>query len=340
MKARLFHYGRLLLSSLILFIAVITVLFFLLEMAPGDPIQTLVGDVPLSEAFRAQITAAYGLDKPVWERYVLYLGNVFTGNLGFSFGTNNEPVLDLILSRAGNTLALAVPAFLISTIGGIILGSIAARTRKRWLDGGISGGAVALFSVPNFWFGMLLIMVFSIWLGWFPTQGKSPYGQPGIGFEYLVLPVITMATSELAYKTRIMRSSMIESLGQDFVDTARSKGLSSSHLLWRHALPNALLPMVTVSGYSLGYILAGSVLVERVFGWPGMGLLFIDAINRQNNMVILGVVIVLTVVIILVNILTDVVYGLVDPRLRAQFSPQRTLPPEGRQDRQSDEVAA
>ncbi|MFC7403040.1 ABC transporter permease [Citricoccus sp. GCM10030269] len=333
MKARLIHYGRLLLSSFILFIAVITVLFFLLEMAPGDPIQTLVGDVPLSEAFREQITAAYGLDRPVWERYFRYLGNVLSGNLGYSFGTNNEPVLGLILDRAGNTLALAVPSFLISTVGGIVLGSIAARTRKRWLDGGISGGSVGLFSVPNFWFGMLLILVFSIWLDWFPTQGKSSYGMPGIELEYLVLPVITMATTELAYKTRIMRSSMIESLGQDFVDTARSKGLSSSQVLWRHALPNALLPMVTVSGYSLGFILAGSVLVERVFGWPGMGLLFIDAINRQNNMVILGVVILLTVVIIVVNILTDVVYGLVDPRLRAQFAPSRAKPRQERQDR-------
>lgn len=323
MSARLLYYGRLLLSSFILFIAVITVLFFLLEIAPGDPVQSLVGDVPLSESFRAQIMAAYGLDKPLGERYFLYLGNILTGNLGYSFGTNNEPVLDLILGRAGNTLALAIPAFMISTVGGILLGSIAARTRKKWLDGGISGFAVGLFSVPNFWFGMLLILVFSIWLGWFPTQGKSPYGESGISLEYLVLPVITMATSELAYKTRIMRSSMIEALGQDFVDTARSKGLSHRRVLWQHALPNALLPMVTVSGYSLGFVLAGSVLVERVFGWPGMGLLFIDAINRQNNMVVLGVAIVLTVAIILINIFTDVVYGLVDPRLRARFAPRQ-----------------
>lgn len=320
MRSIIVHYARLLASSCILFLVVITVLFFLLEIAPGDPVQTLVGDVPLSEAFRQQIIASYGLDKPAWERYLIYVGNVLTGNLGYSFGTNNEPVLELILSRAGNTLALAVPAFLISTIGGIVLGSIAARTRRKWLDAGISGTAVGLFSVPNFWFGMLLIIVFSLWLGWLPTQGKSPFGQSGISLEYMILPVLTMATSELAYKTRIMRSSMIESLGQDFVDTARSKGLSPQRVLWGHALPNALLPMVTISGYSLGFILAGSALVERVFGWPGMGLLFVDAINRQNNMVVLGVAIVLTVTIIIVNILTDIVYGLVDPRLRARFT--------------------
>ncbi|UUT36209.1 ABC transporter permease [Microbacterium elymi] len=320
MKSYVVHVGKLLLSSLLLFLVVITVLFFLLELAPGDPVQTLVGDVPISPEFRAQITAAYGLDQPVWQRYLAYVGNVLTGNLGYSFGTNNEPVLGLILSRAGNTLALAVPAFLISTIGGIVLGSIAARTRRRWLDGGISGIAVGLFSVPGFWLGMILILIFSLTLGWFPTQGKAPYGQSGISLRYLVLPVITMAATELAYKTRIMRASMIESLGQDFIDTARSKGLSPQRVLWQHALPNALLPMVTVAGYSLGFLFAGSALVESVFGWPGMGLLFVDAINSQNNMVVLGVAIVLTVTIIIVNILTDIVYGLVDPRLRARFA--------------------
>ena len=319
MRAALIRYGRLLVSSVLLFVAVITVLFLLLELAPGNPIQSLVGDVPISPAFEAQITAAFGLDKPLWERYVIYLGNVFTGNLGYSFGTN-QPVLDLILGRAVNTLAIALPAFVLSTVLGLVLGSIAARTRRRWLDGGISGAAVALFSVPNFWLGMMLIMIFSLTLGWLPTQGKAPYGQEGIALQYMVLPVITMATSEIAYKTRIMRASMIESLSQDFVDTARSKGMSSQRVLWRHALPNALLPMVTVSGYSLGFILAGSVLVERVYGWPGMGLLFIDAVNRQDNQVVLGVVIVLTVSILLVNILTDVVYGVVDPRLRSQLT--------------------
>lgn len=323
MKAWLLHIGRLLISSFLLFLAVITVLFFLLEISPGDPVQALVGDVPISDAVRAQLVAAYGLDEPLLVRYFTYLGNVLTGDLGYSYATNSQPVLDIILSRAGNTLALAIPAFILSTVGGIVLGSIAARTRSRWLDGGISGTAVGLFSVPNFWLGMLLILVFSIWLGWLPTGGMAPYGQTGIRVQYLVLPVITMATTELAYKTRIMRSSMIESLGQDFIDTARSKGLSPRRVLWRHAVPNALLPMISVAGYSLGFILAGSILVERVFGWPGMGLLFFDAIERKNNMVALGIVIVLTITIIIVNILTDVVYGLVDPRLRARFIPRR-----------------
>ncbi|MGO2110927.1 MAG: ABC transporter permease [Pseudoclavibacter sp.] len=322
MIAAFLHYGRLLLTSLLLFLAVITALFLLLELSPGDPVQSLVGqDVAITPEFRAQLTAQFGLDLPLWERYVVYVGNVLTGNLGISFGTQ-VPVLDLIMSRIGNTIALALPAFLLSTAGGLIIGAIAARTRKRWLDGLLSGGAVIFFSVPNFWLGIMLITLFSVVLGWLPSQGMGDgYGSSNApAIQYMILPVFTMASTELAYKARIMRSSMIEALGQDYIDAARSKGVSSSRLLWRHALPNALLPMITVSGYSLGLLLAGSILIERVFGWPGMGLLLFDAIERQNNMVVLGVTVVMTIVILIVNFLTDVTYGLVDPRLRARFS--------------------
>ena len=319
MKTVLLHYGRILLTSLVLFLVVLTVLFTLLEMAPGDPVDALIGDYPASEEYRAAVEAAYGLDRPVWERYLLYVGNVFQGDLGTSVATS-APVSELILSRIWNTLAIALPAWVLSTLGGLALGLIAARTRSRLLDGGLSGLAVALFSVPNFWLGMLLIMLFAVTLGWLPTAGKAPYGQEGIALAYLVLPVITMATSELAYKARIMRSATIEALGQDFIDTARSKGLSRRTVLWRHAMPNALLPMVTVSGYTLGFALAGSVVVEKVFSWPGMGLLMLDSVNKKDNQVVLGVVIVITVTVIIVNILTDVVYGIVDPRLRARLS--------------------
>lgn len=321
MRSVLFHYGKLLGSSLILLLVVITLLFLLLQIAPGDPIQTLVGDVPVPADMRAELNATFGLDRPIYERYFIYLGSVLTGNLGVSFGTQT-PVLTLILGRLGNTLALAVPAFILSTIGAVVFGAVAARTRKRWLDAVLSGGAVALFSVPTFWLGLMLMMFFSYQLGVLPIHGKSGYGVDGIEWQYLILPVVTMASAELAFRTRIMRSSVIDSLGQDFIDTARSKGLSSDQVLWRHALPNALLPMVTVSGYSLGFIFAGSVLIERVFGWPGMGLLFIDAIDHQDNLVVLGVVIFITVTILIVNILTDVVYGVVDPRLRARFARQ------------------
>jgi peptide/nickel transport system permease protein len=315
--AFLAHLGKILLSSLLLLVAVITILFLLLEIAPGDPIQTLVGDVPISEALRQQIYTTFGLDKPLWERYLIYMGNVVSGNLGVSFGTE-VPVSQLIAERIGITLALAIPSFVISTLGAVLIGVVAAKTRRRWLDSLLSGSSVALFSIPNFWLGLMLIVVFSVNLGWLPVQGKAPYGVDGIEIQYMILPLITMATAELAFKARIMRASMIESLGQDFMDTARSKGLSERQALWRHAVPNGLLPMVTVAGLSLGHVIGGSVLVERVFGWPGMGLLFIGAIERQDTFLVLGIVIVLTITILVVNIITDVVYGLIDPRLRSQ----------------------
>jgi len=311
------HYLRLLLSSVLLFVVVITVLFFLLEIAPGDPVQTFVGDQPISEEFRAAITASFGLDRPLPERYLTYLLKVFSGDLGTTYATQ-QPVAELISSRIGNTLALAVPSFILSTTIGIVLGAVAARTRIRALDGGISAGAVALFSIPNFWFGMMLITLFALNLGWLPTGGRNSLGQDGISLQHLILPVLTLASSELAFKIRIMRTSTIEALGQDFIDTARSKGMSPRRVLWRHGLPNAMLPMVTVLGYSLGHILAGSVLVESVFRWPGIGLLFVEAIAQKNNQVVLGVVIMITITILIANILTDIVYGLVDPRLRAR----------------------
>ncbi|MFC7404710.1 ABC transporter permease [Georgenia alba] len=319
MRSMLIHYAKLLGSSLVLLLVVVTILFVLLELAPGDPMRSLLGDAPASEAFRARMTAEFGLNDPVWQRYLTYLGNVLTGNLGESI-VNRMPVTDLIVGRLANTLVLAVLAMAISTPVCFVLGAVAARTRRRWLDGLISGGSVALFSIPNFWLGLMLITVFSVMLGWLPATGSNAYGEPGIAWQYLILPVVCMAANDFAFRTRVMRSSTIEALSQDYIDTARSKGLSSDQVLWRHALPNAMLPMVTIIGLGVGSLLAGSVLVERVFGWPGMGLLMVEAINNKDNMVVLGVTIVLTVTILVANILTDITYGLVDPRLRARFS--------------------
>jgi len=319
MKPALLHYGKLLLTAVVLFFVVITVLFILLELAPGDPIDALIGDFPATPEYRHAVEATYGLDKPVLERYFIYVGNILQGDLGTSVSTS-RPVGEMIMGRIGYTLAIALPAWIISTIGGLTLGSVAARTRSRVLDGGISGFAVGLFSVPSFWLGILLIMLFSVVLHWLPTGGKAPYGQDGIAIQYAVLPIVTMAATELAYKARIMRSSVIESLGQDFIDTARSKGLPRGAVLWQHAMPNALLPMVTVAGYSLGFSLAGSVVVEKVFSWPGMGLLLLDAVTKKDTQVVLGIVIVITITVIIVNVLTDLVYGIVDPRLRARIT--------------------
>lgn len=316
------HTAKLLFSSLLLIFAVVVIMFTLLELAPGDPVQSLVGQVPVSEAFRSQMTEAYGLDRSLPERFLAYVGNVLVGDLGYSYASR-QPVADLILGRLGNTLILTIPSLIISSIGAMILGAVAARTRSRALDGSISLMAVAGFSMPGFWLALLLIMLFAVSLGWLPSQGMSPYGGTGMSLQHLILPVLALTASELAFKTRIMRSSMIEVLGQDYIDTARSKGLSGPRILQNHALLNSMLPMVSVIGYSLGMTLAGAVTIEKVFGWPGMGELLFTSIQTGDNLVVMGILLILTVTIVIVNIFTDIVYGIVDPRIRARMRAQR-----------------
>jgi peptide/nickel transport system permease protein len=318
MTRQLRHYLRLAFSSFMLIFSVMVIMFILLELTPGDPLQALVGQMPVTDAYREQLTAQYGLDRPVHERFVSYIANVATGNLGYSFA-NQTPVLGLIVERLGNTLLLTVPALILSSIGGIILGAIAGRSRSRRVDGGLSLVAIAGFSLPSFWLGLLLILVFSVQLGWLPAQGMSSYTSTGISVSHMVLPVLTLTVTEMAFKLRVMRSSVIEVLGQDYIDTARSKGLTPNQVLRRHGVLNSMLPMVSVIGYSMGFTLAGSVLVEKVYGWPGMGLLLYESIQRSENMVVLGVLLFVAIAVVAVNLLTDVVYGLVDPRVRARL---------------------
>lgn len=323
MRASLLYLARTVASSIALILAVVVLLFLLLELAPGDRIQAYVGDVPVSEAFRQEMTERLGLDEPVLTRLLVYLGNVITGDFGDSF-IHNRPVIDLIFERLGATLAITLPALVLSSIGGIILGVIAARTRNPYLDNTISIGALAGFSIPNFWFALVLILTFSIWLGWLPAQGMAPIGQVGIRWQHLILPIISLTAMEMGFKTRIMRSSMIEVLGQDYIDTARSKGLSSVEILRRHGVLNSLLPMVSVIGYSMAFVIAGSVVIEKVFAWPGMGLLLYDSITRGENLVVIGILIIMTVLVVVINALTDIVYGLLDPRVRARNKARRS----------------
>jgi len=311
------HYAKLIGSSAILIFAVILVMFLLLELAPGDPIQALVGQVPVTDEFRRQMTEMYGLDRPLPERFVSYVGNILTGNLGYSYA-NRQPVAELILQRLGNTLALTLPSLVISSVGGILLGTAAARTRSKFKDGAISFGAVAGFSVPSFWLALLMIMLFAVNLGWLPAQGMASYGSSGFSLQHFILPVIALAIPELAFKARVMRSTMIGVLGEDYIDTARSKGLTPVQILRHHGLLNSMLPMVSIIGYSLGFTIAGAVTIEKVFGWPGMGMLLYTSIQTGENMVVMGILLVVAITVVIVNIATDVVYGLVDPRIRAR----------------------
>jgi peptide/nickel transport system permease protein len=217
---------------------------------------------------------------------------------------------------------LTIPSLILAAVLGIALGAIAARTRSKSLDAGISWIALALFSMPSFWVGMMLVLLFSVTLGWLPSQGMQKLGAAGggISIPHLILPVSVLTLMELSFFLRVMRSSMIEVLGQDYIDTARSKGLPPRLVLMRHGMLNSMLPLVCVIGYALGFSLAGAVLVERVFSWPGMGLLLYESIQRSENMVVLGILLVMSVIVIVVNVLTDIVYGFVDPRVRARMS--------------------
>jgi peptide/nickel transport system permease protein len=179
--------------------------------------------------------------------------------------------------------------------------------------------AIAGFSVPSFWFGLVLIIIFSVNLRWLPAQGMTSYTSTGLSIPHMILPVLTLTLTELAFKLRLMRATMIEVLGQDYIDTARSKGLTRRAVLWRHALLNAMLPMITVIGYSMGFTLAGTVLVEKVFGWPGMGMLLYESILRSENMVVMAILLIVAVTVVVVNLLTDIVLGLVDPRVRRRL---------------------
>lgn len=307
---------RWLVSAAVLVLVVVTIMFLLLELTPGEPIQALVGNMPVPDDVREGLARQFGLDRPLLERYLTYMANMLTGDFGFSYASRQE-VLPLVFDRLGNTLLMVVPALVISSVLGILLGAWAAATRNRTLDNLLSMSSIALFSLPVFWVGLMLILVFSVNLRWLPPQGMRSYTSTGaFSIPHLVLPVVTMTITEFAFKMRLMRASMIEVLGQDYIDTARSKGLTRRRILWSHALPNSMLPMITVIGYSIGYTIAGTVLIEKVFGWPGMGMLLYDSIQRSENLVVMAILFVTAVIIIVVNLVTDILLGVADPRIR------------------------
>jgi len=311
---------RWLISAALLILVVVTVMFLLLELTPGEPIQALIGNMPVPDDVRASLATQFGLDRPPFERYLTYMGNMLTGDFGFSYASRQE-VLPLVWDKLQNTLIMTIPALVLSSVLGIAIGAWSAITRNRLLDNILSVTSIALFSLPGFWVGLMLILIFAVRLDWLPTQGMRSFTSTGsYSIPHLVLPVLTLTITEFAFKMRLMRASMIEVLGQDFIDTARSKGLSRGRILWSHALPNSMLPMITVIGYSIGYTVAGTVLVEKVFGWPGMGMLLYDSIQRSENLVVMAILFVASVSIIVINLLTDLVLGLVDPRIRARLA--------------------
>jgi len=293
---------------------VVSLVFLLIHLVPGDPILQMLGD----SATPADITALrhqYGLDQPLVAQYLRYWGDVLHGNLGNSIRLH-ETVAHLIAARYPYTLALTLTSLTVALALALPAGIAAAVRRGQWIDQALSVVSLFGLSVPGLVLGPVLILVFSIFLGWLPVSGASSSGNRGIEWQFLVLPSIAMGASLAAILTRMVRTAMLEELGQDYIRTARAKGLSEVAIVWRHALPNALVPIITVVGLQFGALLAGAIVTETIFSWPGLGRLVVQAISNRDYALVQGCLLLIGLTYILVNLITDVVYRWVNPRMR------------------------
>jgi peptide/nickel transport system permease protein len=301
-------------------VAAVVITFLLIHLAPGDPIGILAGDRSTPQ-YQAMLRQQLGLDQALPVQLVRYLGRLAHGDLGYSF-TYQAPVTAVILSRLPATLLLMGTSLVVATVGGTWIGvrTAVGRDRPAWNLATIA--SLIGYSVPPFWLGQVLILLFGVTLGWFPILGMtSRLGATGLAHVgdvawHLVLPALTLGLIELALISRLTRSAMIEVLDQDYIVAARGKGLKRRRVIYRHALRNALLPVITVFGLELGWLVAGFVVVETVFSWPGLGRLTFDAINARDYPVITGLFILVTFTVVVANLLTDLVYLVVDPRIR------------------------
>ncbi len=288
---------------------IVTMVFMLAHIVPGDPVQQMLGEGARAEDLQ-QLRHSLGLDVPVLTQYRHYLAGVVRGDLGESFRFQ-EPVTRVVLSHYPATLELAIVALLVCLAIGIPAGLLAAEKRATSTDRAVGVFTLLGLSVPSFALGPVLILVFSVMLGWLPVSGRG-------GPLHLILPAITLGAALAAILTRMVRISVIEELSSDYVRTARAKGLSPSAVLFRHAFRNALIPILTILGLQFGTLLAGTIVTETIFSWPGIGRLTVQAIGARDYPLLQGCIILIAVSYVFVNLLTDAVYALVDPRVRLQ----------------------
>ena len=288
-------------------LGVVTVVFLIVHLIPGDPIEIMLGEQALAvdrEALRHEM----GLDKPIHLQYVAFLKGLVRGDLGQSLHTK-QPVLTSIARRLPATIELAAAAMAVALLLAIPLGLLAAYKKDSLVDQGSMVFALLGISMPNFWLGPLLIIVFSLKLGWFPVSGRG-------SLAHVVLPAITLGTAMAAILTRMTRASMLDVIQSDYITTARAKGVRESLVVLKHAFRNALIPVVTIVGLQIGSLLAGSIITETIFAWPGIGRLTIQAINARDYPLVQGCVLIIALGYVLVNFATDLLYGLIDPRIR------------------------
>jgi dipeptide transport system permease protein len=318
------------------FLGITVLAFALIHMIPGDPVLVMVGERRLDPEFYRQALIRLGLDQPLYVQYWHYLLKVLQGDLGQSL-VSHEPVIKDFWALFPATLELSICAMLVASVFGLAIGMIAAIRRGSWIDHTIMGAALTGYSMPVFWLGLQLIMLFSVQLGWTPVSGRIDLefditrvtglmlidtlisGEAGAfksAFMHLILPTIVLSTIPMAVIARMTRSSMLEVLREEYIRTARAKGLSRTRIVLVHALRNALMTVVTVIGLQVGTMLAGAVLTESIFSWPGIGKWLIDSISRRDYPVVQGGILLIATLIIIVNLLVDVLYGVINPRIR------------------------
>lgn len=302
-------------------LGVLIVTFVLIHLAPGDPILALAGEHG-DAAYYAEMRAKFGLDRSVPEQLGAFIANLLRLDLGVSY-VHGRPAIDVILERVPSTLLLTGSALVVSTILGIGLGLIAATHVRRIPDLAISLTALGLHGTPSFWLAQLALLTLGLWAGWFPVSGMTSPRSNATDIaaaldvaRHLFLPMMVLAASELAAISRLTRVGLLDELTQDYVRTARAKGLTNRQVLIRHALPRALLPVVTVVGGRVGHILAGAVLIESVFGWPGIGRLLLSSVQTRDTPIVIGIFLLIGCGVIIANVVTDLIYARLDPRIR------------------------
>jgi peptide/nickel transport system permease protein len=298
---------RRLINTIFVVFGVVTLVFFVLRILPGDPAYVLAGPT----ATQAEVDALrqnLGLDRPAYVQYGIFLRQLAQGDLGKATYYRNESALNLVLERMPATLEIVVPALAISILAALVLGAVAALRNGTWLDDTISAIALASQAAPSFWIGPMLIILFARELGWLPTSGRG-------GWTYYLMPVVTLALPLFAVSMRLVRSGMIDNLQKDYVRMARAKGLSEAVILSRHVARNMLIPVVTYIGLQLGHLLSGAVVVETVFAWPGVGRLLVESIINRDYTVVQASVILFASLFVAVNLIVDLLYGWIDPRI-------------------------
>ena len=313
---------RRLAKAVLVVFAIVVLNFFLIRLTPGDPALVIAGEAGAAdEKFMTDLRHEFGLDRPLWVQLGVYVGHVAQGDLGFSY-RQRTPVIALIAQRLPQTLLLTGTAMALALTIGVGLGALAAMRAGTLADSAITAVALLVFATPSFWIGLMAVLLFSIHLDWLPPYGMTTIGANISGLalvsdvaQHLVLPAMTLGLFFVAIYARLTRAAMLEVADLDYVRTARAKGLTERRVITRHILRNALLPVVSYAGLQAGYLIGGSVLIETVFAWPGIGRLAFEAVIGRDYTVLLGVFIVTSIMVIAFNLLTDFIYTLVDPRI-------------------------